>query len=110
MAGQLAPVFKSTMINEKQVSMGAALCSHYYSVLTALHRNLLPVKHGQPLAPLSSAKAVSALAIVVVLAEWARPTFSEAPLFCATTSPLTGLTMGDEVTDSEGRCARALGQ
>ncbi|KAF8271777.1 fungal-specific transcription factor domain-containing protein [Lactarius quietus] len=68
----LPPVFKSTMINEKQVSMGAALCSHYYSVLTALHRNLLPVKHGQPLAPVSSAKAVSSARTCIRLAPFIK--------------------------------------
>jgi hypothetical protein len=68
----LPPVFKSTMINEKQVSMGAALCSHYYSILTALHRNLLPVKRGQPLAPISSAKAVSSARTCIRLAPFIK--------------------------------------
>ncbi|KAH9007096.1 fungal-specific transcription factor domain-containing protein [Lactarius hatsudake] len=68
----LPPVFKSTMINEKQVSMGAALCSHYYSVLTALHRNLLPVRRGQPPAPLSSAKAVSSARTCIRLAPFIK--------------------------------------
>ena len=68
----LPPVFKSTMINEKQVSMGAALCSHYYSVLTALHRNLLPVKRGQPLAPQSSAKAVASARTCIRLAPFIK--------------------------------------
>ena len=68
----LPPVFKSSMINEKQVSMGAALCSHYYSVLTALHRNLLPVRRGQPPAPLSSAKAVSSARTCIRLAPFVK--------------------------------------
>ena len=68
----LPPDFKSTMINEKQVSMGAALCSHYYSVLTALHRNLLPVRRGQPLAPVSSAKAVQAARTCIRLAPFIK--------------------------------------
>ncbi len=68
----LPPVFKSTMINEKQVSMGAALCTHYYSVLTALHRNLLPVRRGQPLAPQSSAKAVSSARTCIRLAPFIK--------------------------------------
>ncbi len=68
----LPPVFKSTMINEKQVSMGAALCSHYYSVLTALHRNLLPVRHGLPPSPLSSAKAVSSARTCIRLAPFIK--------------------------------------
>ena len=68
----LPPVFKSTMINEKQVSMGAALCSHYYSVLTALHRNLLPVRRGLPPAPQSSAKAVSSARTCIRLAPFIK--------------------------------------
>ena len=37
--------FKSDPVNEKQVSMGAVLFTHYYSILTTLHRNFLPVKN-----------------------------------------------------------------
>ena len=44
----LPPVYKSHSHTDEQVSMGAVLCSHYYSVLTTLHRNLLPVKRDQP--------------------------------------------------------------
>ncbi|KAI9510447.1 fungal-specific transcription factor domain-containing protein [Russula earlei] len=68
----LPPVFKSKMTNDKQVSMGAALCSHYYSVLTALHRNLLPVRRGQPLTPRSSAKAVSSARTCIRLAPFIK--------------------------------------
>ena len=68
----LPPVFKSKMNNDKQVSMGAALCSHYYSVLTALHRNLLPVRRGQPPAPRSSAKAVSSARTCIRLAPFIK--------------------------------------
>ena len=60
---------KSEPINEKQVSMGAVLCSHYYSVLTTLHRNLLPVKRDQPIVtPRSTAKAVSSARSCIRLA------------------------------------------
>ncbi len=68
----LPAVFKSKMNNDKQVSMGAALCSHYYSVLTALHRNLLPVRWGQPPAPRSSAKAVSSARTCIRLAPFIK--------------------------------------
>jgi hypothetical protein len=68
----LPSVFKSKMNNDKQVSMGAALCSHYYSVLTALHRNLLPVRRGQPPAPRSSAKAVSSARTCIRLAPFIK--------------------------------------
>ncbi|KAI0301814.1 fungal-specific transcription factor domain-containing protein [Multifurca ochricompacta] len=68
----LPPVFKSLMINEKQVSMGAALCSHYYSVLTALHRNLLPVRRDQPPAPRSNTKAVSSARTCIRLAPFIK--------------------------------------
>ena len=68
----LPPVFKSKMNNDKQVSMGAALCSHYYSVLTALHRNLLPVRRGQPSAPRSSTKAVSSARTCIRLAPFIK--------------------------------------
>jgi Fungal specific transcription factor domain len=68
----LPSVFKSKMNSDKQVSMGAALCSHYYSVLTALHRNLLPVRRGQPPAPRSSAKAVSSARICIRLAPFIK--------------------------------------
>jgi hypothetical protein len=68
----LPAAFKSKMNNDKQVSMGAALCSHYYSVLTALHRNLLPVRQGQPPAPRSSAKAVSSARTCIRLAPFIK--------------------------------------
>ena len=68
----LPPVFKSKMNNDKQVAMGAALCSHYYTVLTALHRNLLPIRRGQPPAPRSSAKAVSSARTCIRLAPFIK--------------------------------------
>ncbi|KAI9001236.1 fungal-specific transcription factor domain-containing protein [Trametes punicea] len=60
--------FKSHPTTEKQVSMAAVLCSHYYSILTTLHRNFLPVKREQPVAPRSTAKAVSTARACVRLA------------------------------------------
>jgi hypothetical protein len=55
----LPHVFKSGPVSDKQVSMAAVLCTHYYSTLTTLHRNFLPVKPDQPVLPRSTAKAVS---------------------------------------------------
>lgn len=68
----LPVTFKSEPINEKQVSMGAVLCSHYYSVLTTLHRNFLPVKKDQPAVPKSTAKAVSSARSCIKLASSIR--------------------------------------
>ena len=51
--------FRSESATDKHLSMAVVLCSHYYSVLTTLHRNFLPVKHDQAAAPSSVAKAVS---------------------------------------------------
>lgn len=68
----LPAVFKSNMTNERQVSMGAVLCSHYYSVLTALHRNFLPVRRDQPVAPRSTAKAVSSARACIRLAPFIK--------------------------------------
>ena len=56
---ELPVVFKSGPVSDKQVSMAAVLCTHYYSILTTLHRNFLPVKPDQPVLPRSTAKAVS---------------------------------------------------
>lgn len=64
----LPVMFKSQPITEKQVSMGAVLCSHYYSILTTLHRNLLPVKRDHPMSPRSTAKAVSTARACIRLA------------------------------------------
>ncbi|OBZ66071.1 hypothetical protein A0H81_13963 [Grifola frondosa] len=47
----LPSIFKSNPITEKQVTMAAVLCSHYYSILTTLRRNFLPVRRDQPIAP-----------------------------------------------------------
>ena len=65
---ELPVVFKSPSETEEQVSMGAVLCSHYYSVLTTLHRNLLPVKPDQLVTAKSTAKAVSSARSCIRLA------------------------------------------
>jgi len=66
----LPAVFKSQSETDEQVSMGAVLCSHYYSILTTLHRNLLPVKRVQPELPSakSTVKAVSSARSCIRLA------------------------------------------
>ncbi|KAH9943098.1 fungal-specific transcription factor domain-containing protein [Epithele typhae] len=64
----LPAIFKSSPTTEKQVSMAAVLCSHYYSILTTLHRNFIPVRGEQPVAPMSTAKAVSTARACVRLA------------------------------------------
>lgn len=64
----LPVMFKSQPVTEKQVSMGAVLCSHYYSILTTLHRNLLPIKRDQLVSPRSTAKAVSTARACIRLA------------------------------------------
>ncbi|EIW62114.1 uncharacterized protein TRAVEDRAFT_115809 [Trametes versicolor FP-101664 SS1] len=53
--------FKVKPRTEKQVSMAAVLCSHYYSILTTLHRNFLPVKREQPVAPSSTSSTAKAV-------------------------------------------------
>jgi len=65
---ELPVVFKSPSETGEQVSMGAVLCSHYYSVLTTLHRNLLPVKSDQPVTAKSTVKAVSSARSCIRLA------------------------------------------
>ncbi|EGO01729.1 hypothetical protein SERLA73DRAFT_85551 [Serpula lacrymans var. lacrymans S7.3] len=60
--------FRNESVNDKQVTMGAVLCSHYYSVLTTLHRNFLPVKRDQLIAPNSTAKAVASARSCIHLA------------------------------------------
>ncbi|KAJ7086664.1 fungal-specific transcription factor domain-containing protein [Mycena epipterygia] len=64
----LPAVFKSQSETDEQVSMGAVLCSHYYSVLTTLHRNFLPVKRDQPVTAKSTVKAVSSARSCIRLA------------------------------------------
>lgn len=65
---ELPVVFKSQSVTDEQVSMGAVLCSHYYSMLTTLHRNFLPVKRDQPMTPKSTVKAVSSARSCIRLA------------------------------------------
>lgn len=65
---ELPMVFKTQSQTEEQVSMGAVLCSHYYSILTTLHRNLLPVKRDQPVTAKSTVKAVSSARSCIRLA------------------------------------------
>lgn len=64
----LPAVFKSQSETDEQVSMGAVLCSHYYSILTTLHRNLLPVKRDQLVTAKSTVKAVSSARSCIRLA------------------------------------------
>lgn len=65
---ELPEVFKTQSETEEQVSMGAVLCSHYYSILTTLHRNFLPLKRDQPVTQKSTAKAVSTARACIRLA------------------------------------------
>lgn len=65
----LPPHFKNQQRTNSEVSISSVLCSHYYSVLTTLHRNLLPLKEGdQPIAPKSTIKAVSSARSCIRLA------------------------------------------
>jgi hypothetical protein len=64
----LPATFRNEAVTDKQVSMGAVLCSHYYSVLTTLHRNFLPVRRDQPVLPKSTARAVSSARSCIRLA------------------------------------------
>ncbi|KAF9263637.1 hypothetical protein L218DRAFT_980039 [Marasmius fiardii PR-910] len=65
----LPAVFKSQPVTNEQVSIGAVLCSHYYSVLTTLHRNFIPVERSDNLVtPKSTAKAVSSARSCIRLA------------------------------------------
>lgn len=64
----LPVVFKSSPVTDQQVSVGAVLCSHYYSVLTTLHRNFLPGKQDQPVTAKSTARALSSARSCIRLA------------------------------------------
>lgn len=64
----LQPAFKSQSETEEQVSMGAVLCSHYYCLVTTLHRNFIPVRHDQLVTPKSTVKAVSSARSCIRLA------------------------------------------
>ncbi|KAF9449897.1 hypothetical protein P691DRAFT_811456 [Macrolepiota fuliginosa MF-IS2] len=60
--------FKSQSETDEQVSMGAVLCSHYYCIVTTLHRNFIPVRRDQLVTPKSTAKAVSSARSCIRLA------------------------------------------
>ncbi|KAG1892702.1 fungal-specific transcription factor domain-containing protein [Suillus subluteus] len=64
----LPATFRNEAVTDKHVSMGAVLCSHYYSVLTTLHRNFLPIKRDQAVLPKSTARAVSSARSCIRLA------------------------------------------
>jgi hypothetical protein len=48
--------------------MGAVLCSHYYSIVSTLHRNFLPINKEHIPSPKSTAKAVSSARACIHLA------------------------------------------
>ncbi|KAG9317240.1 fungal-specific transcription factor domain-containing protein [Chiua virens] len=54
--------------SDKHISMTVVLWSHYYSVLTTLHRNFLPLKADQSLGPSSTARALSSARSCIRLA------------------------------------------
>ncbi|KAF9246983.1 fungal-specific transcription factor domain-containing protein [Melanogaster broomeanus] len=64
----LSPSFRNTNTRDKHNAMAVVLCSHYYSVLTTLHRNFLPVRRDQSVAPKSTARAVSSARSCIHLA------------------------------------------
>jgi hypothetical protein len=67
-AYKLSAVFKSSPMNEQDVSMGAVLCSHYYSMLSTLHRNFLPINKERLPSPMSMKKAVQSAQACIHLA------------------------------------------
>ncbi|KAJ2933626.1 hypothetical protein H1R20_g3439, partial [Candolleomyces eurysporus] len=56
---ELPAVYKTQPQKDEQASIGIVLCSHYYSVVTTLHRNFLPVKRDDSVTAKSTLKAVS---------------------------------------------------
>jgi len=64
----LQPAFKSHSETDEQVSMGIVLCSHYYCIVTTLHRSFIPVGRDQMVTPKSTAKAVSSARSCIRLA------------------------------------------
>ncbi|KAF6762750.1 fungal-specific transcription factor domain-containing protein [Ephemerocybe angulata] len=56
---ELPAVYKTQPQKDEQASMGIVLCSHYYSLVTTLHRNFLPVKRDDSVTAKSTLKAVS---------------------------------------------------
>jgi hypothetical protein len=67
-------VFKSRHRNQHDAAMGSALCSHYYSVVSILHCNFLPIRKNHILSQNSTSKAVSAAFACIQLAPWFRNT------------------------------------
>lgn len=65
---QLVPAFKTSPISPTHMSMGAVLHGHYYSLLTTLHRNFLPIKQNHTTSKMSISKAVSAARSCIRLA------------------------------------------
>ncbi|KAK0206288.1 fungal-specific transcription factor domain-containing protein [Desarmillaria ectypa] len=55
----LPAMLKRDSKTPEQSAMAAVLCSHYYSVLTTLHRNLLPVNREDPSTKKSASQGVS---------------------------------------------------
>ncbi|KAG2013921.1 nuclear protein, variant 2 [Coprinopsis cinerea AmutBmut pab1-1] len=55
----LPAVYKTQPQKDEQASIGIVLCSHYYSLVTTLHRNFLPVKRDETITAKSTLKAVS---------------------------------------------------
>jgi hypothetical protein len=55
-------------MNEQDVSMGAVLCSHYYSIVSTLHRNFLPINKEHIPSQTSTAKAFSSARACILLA------------------------------------------
>lgn len=56
---ELPAIYKTNPQKDEQASMGIVLCSHYYSLVTTLHRNFLPVKREESQTAKSTLKAVS---------------------------------------------------
>ncbi|KAF8917781.1 fungal-specific transcription factor domain-containing protein [Mucidula mucida] len=64
----LPPNLKNQSTTNEQAAMAAVLCSHFYSVLTTLHRNLLPVRREDPTTLRSTSHAVSSARSCIALA------------------------------------------
>jgi hypothetical protein len=67
-SNDIPATFRNEAVTDQHVSMGAVIYSHYYSVLTTLHRNFLPVKRELPVLPKSTARAVSSARSCIRLA------------------------------------------
>ncbi|KIY67354.1 hypothetical protein CYLTODRAFT_353365 [Cylindrobasidium torrendii FP15055 ss-10] len=64
----LPAAFKTGSNNTKESAMGAVLCTHFYGILTTLHRNLLPVQREDPVTAQSTQHAVDAARACIRLA------------------------------------------